>query len=430
MRDLKHLMDEATDQAPSHGVDLGTVLETGRRRVRRRRTGTVLGAAGLVAAVTAGAALGSALDGGERTAPADEPNPGGRVLTLADAQLARAGEEYTVLSTQNTTDPGRDNPVAYREVLEDGSVVFEDGPSIRTGKYAAGTIDARAGETTWELALSEGDGVTPGDYVGTSDRWMVWAQSSTGLQARPGFLVLDRETGEHSTIDLLDGPAPSLGLSSFDVVQRAELGPDDRVYFTTAENEVADLLSVSLPDGASPRRELAVGEWDLDGDVLTYSEQPHRPTGTLRQRDLGSGEESTFEPGPATSTARGYRQDPCSLWDLRRDGDLVALQEFCRGPESRQVRVVEATSGDTVATLRGDVLEMGTLTQRYLTFAEVAQPHRGVYVYDLRTRDLWQASSDAPSDDPSLRGHGDLLTWATRDPEDPGTKLWIVDFGS
>ncbi len=308
-------------------------------------------------------------------------------------------------------------------------MVFEDGPSIRTGKYSAGTIDPRAGETTWELALTEDDGVTPGHYVGTSDRWTVWTQDSAGYQARPGFLLLDRETGEHSTIDLLDRPASSLGLSSFDPVQRAELGPDDQVYFTTAENEVTDLLSVSLPDGTSPRREVTVGGWDIDGDVLTYSERPHRPTGTLHQRDLGSSEESTFEPGPATSTTRGYRQDPCILGDLRRDGDLVALQELCRGPESRPVRVVEATSGDTVATLRGDVLEMGTLTERYLTFAEIAQPHRGVYVYDLRTGDLWQTSSDAPSDDPSLRGHGDLLTWATRDPDDPGTTLWIVDFG-
>ena len=123
MRDLKHLMDEATDHGPSHGIDLGAVLETGHRRVRRRRTGTVLAAAGLVAAVTAGTALGSALDDHAQDTPAEEPDASGRVLTLADAQFAREGEAYTVLSTQNTTNPGRDNPVAYREVLEDLSLI-------------------------------------------------------------------------------------------------------------------------------------------------------------------------------------------------------------------------------------------------------------------------------------------------------------------
>jgi hypothetical protein len=416
MRALKSLMDEATESAPSQGVDLQRVLETGQRRVRRRRATGVVGAAVAVAVVAVGSLLVEG-DTGERVLPADSTEPVGPVAVLADARRAVEGRDYSVLTTVTNENLDGENTLSYRAITQDGLVVVDEGPYSLDSR--AGLLDPRTEEVQW--LLGPGDDVPHGEYVGSSGRWIIWTTESGQFQDRPGFLLVDPTSGEQQVIDLVSLAGDERPLSFSEFPERSAPGADGRIYFSLdRDRSTADLLSVELDDPTDIRLEGVVGDFDVDGDLLTYTERTHEPTSTIHVRHLGTGEEASFD------TQSGSR---CDLHRLERTGDHIALFQGCGADAHGDSRVQVVTgSGEPVVTLRGSRLDGGTLTSRYLTTMVAFGKGAGAYVYDLETADLWRVS-DGGVREPDLEGHDDLLTWQTPVNGERGMTFWAVEFG-
>jgi hypothetical protein len=426
MRDLQELMRATAAQGPASGLDLDTVLGAGRRRVRRRRmvgaAGTSVAVLALVAGSLAVSRLGVGL--GDRIAPAGGTEPVGAVVTFADAKPAVEGKDYTVLSSYTNENLDRDNGRYFRGLTPDGLVVVEDGPHLENGMYRLGLLDPRTGHTDWLTEpTSASDGTDPTRLVGATERHLIWQMSSP--EGAVAFSFIDRATGERTDLEV---PAGKLDIDGSRVPSGgvAVLGPDDRIYFTatstTQAPDTATLWSVSAEDTSSPRREGVVGDFDIDGDTLTYLEHTNRPSSIVHVRDLRTGEEQTFD---ARSGSK------CNALGLDREGDLIALHQYCGeagGVRDDRMQLVTG-SGEPVVTLRGDGLEGGAVTDRYATFAAYGGKQAGAYVYDLQSGDLRRVSTGNVKFEPTLLGEKDLLTWATPVNRRHGMRLWVVRFG-
>jgi hypothetical protein len=416
MRDLKSLMDEATESAPSEGVDVQRVLETGHRRVRRRRATGVFGAAVAVAVVAAGGSLLAGGDTGERVLPADRSEPIGPVAVLAEARRAVEGRDYSVLTTVTNENLDGENALFYRGVTPDGLIVVDEGPYSLDSR--AGLLDPRSEEVRW--LLGPGD-ASHGEYVGSSGRWMIWTTESNQFQDRPGFLLVDPTTGGQQVIDLVSIAGDERPMSYADFPDRSALGADGRIYFSLGrDRSTSDLLSVELDDPADVRVEGVVGDFDVDGELLTYTERTNQPTSTIHVRDLGTGEETTFDT---------QSDSDCDLRGLERAGDHVALFQGCGADGLGDSRVQVITgSGEPVVTLLGSSLDGGTVTSRYVSTMVAFGKGTGTYVYDLETADLLRVSEGGVRE-PQLAGHDDVLVWQTPVNDGRGMTFWAVDFG-
>ncbi|HYF74174.1 MAG TPA: hypothetical protein VD864_15185, partial [Nocardioides sp.] len=128
VNDLQQLLRENVADAPPDHVDVASIVSTGRRRVRTRRTTAYGGVAIAVAGIVAATALGGSVDG-DRGAPADTPpRPDAPTLRITDARPAVEGRDYEVLASSTNEDLDADNGQYLEGVTDDGAILFRDGP--------------------------------------------------------------------------------------------------------------------------------------------------------------------------------------------------------------------------------------------------------------------------------------------------------------
>lgn len=424
MRDLQELMRDTAGKGPEGGLDLDAVLGEGRRRVRRRRTAGAAGTGVAVLALIVGSLAVSRLGVGlgDRIAPAGGTEPVGPVLTFADAQPATEGEDYTVLSSYNNENLDRDNGRYFQGITPDGRVVVEDGPHLEDGMYRLGLLDPETGRTAWLGApRSARNGTDPNGLVGASARWLVW--QLTSQRGGRSFLTIDRANGTQGTMEI-SGRELGLERSGMPAGGRAVLGADDRIYFTAPSQapDTGQLWSVPVDDVSGLRHEGTVGDFDVDGDLLTYTEHTNRPSSIVHVRDLRTGEEQGFDARSGST---------CNSLGLAREGDVIALQQYCGtadGVRDDRLQLVTG-SGEPIVTFRDSGLEGGALTDRHVTLVGYGGKTAGAYVYDLGSGDLVRVSKDQVKFDPTLLGERDLLTWATPVNRRHGMRLWVARFG-
>jgi hypothetical protein len=423
VKELQKLLHESVAAPPADALHLDDVLEGGRRRVRRRWA-TTAGGAALAAGTVFGAAVlvgGPGLGGGDSAGPAKGTEPVGPELTTADAGNAVAGENFSVLSTTTNENLDRANGRYYRGVTPDGRIVIQDGPHGIDNAATWGLLDPRTDRTDWLPDPGGTPELQPDRFIDTDARWLVFA-SDPGEAG--GFRAFDRRDGRWVEVPV-DGAAAGASAEDMALVGGAALGPGNRVYFTLLSVDGASysspLLSVSLEDPGDLREEGVVGDFDIDGTELTYTEETNRPSSIVHIRDLVSGAETSFD---ARSGSR------CNALGLRRVEEVITLSQYC-GTEDNvrddRVQVITA-SGEPIVTLRGNALDGGSLTSRFVTVLSYEDDAAGVYVYDLDSGELDRVSEGAPKFGGSMTGYGDLLTWATPINDRHGMKIWAVEF--
>lgn len=419
MRELEGLLREAAESRPASGLDIGDVLQSGRRRVRRRRTMAVAGAVVAVAVIAAGPTLLSGVGVGlsDRFAPAEKEEIVGPVVRPVDASPAVVGEDYDVLTSLTDSSPDPRSQRLFESVTPDGLVVVRDYAARPLGEGQTGLLDPRTGEISWLPGTQRLGGQDMLHDV--SDRWLVW-QPVIGGPDTALLGVYDRRAGEPRNITIDD---KRLDLDPMAYPRGGALGPDDRVYFGVGGGtSSAPMWSVALDDPRDLRNEkVDVGEFVIDGDLLTYTEHTNRPVSTIHVRNLRSGETSSFD---------ALSGETCSLTGLDREGDVIAMRQYCGradGGHDERVRLISG-SGDPILTVRGSGVVAGALTDGHLSFTVGHGAAAGTYVYDLESEELLRVTHRVVSGDPVLVGEGDVLTWATPGYGGRGPRLWVGEF--
>lgn len=373
MTDLRTLMrSAATDPDPATD-DLGAVLTQGRRRVRRRRLGTLAGGCAVVlAAVAAPLGLGGVF-GDETEAP---PSAGsgapddivGPTLQLQDATAAREGTDYEVLLEQRNQDLESEQGAYYQGVTDDAQAIFED-QRASGGTSQWSLVDTSTGDRT-DIPPAPRNGLSV--LQATRDR-IVFAPAAADASAdRIEIVVFDRSTSQWRVVTVR---GPGSGLA-----QQAAVGPDDRIYLTLdpmmSEEELQEqpgdtgtivpatvdgvpgrLWSASLTGPADVRDEgISVGAFGIDDQGLVWT-VPGEDGDRVHVRDWSTGAEREFDPQVA---------DGCSVVSLSSfltsQGRRVALSQYCGesgGVRDDRVQIVD-DGGGSVATIQDDgLLEAG-----------------------------------------------------------------------
>ena len=434
VNELRDLMRDATDHPPHDDGDLGVVLTAGRRKVRRRRAGVVVGTA-LAAGAIAVASVAWLDPEPADLAAAGVPRAEGPVIGLTDAQRGVEGSDYRNLASYTNKDLDADNGQYFDGVTDDGLVLFRDGPRADQLFPRFALMDPGTGEKDW-LPETRGMGqsqlwavelgerrlvlVSPGRAVGDGTR--------TTLEAH----VFDRTTRTWSTVRWPDLPAT-------DGPWGAQPGPDGRLYVPVlatrgkvpeggwptgpdgeaedadAEGDTYDLWSVSLTDEGDVRDErLRVGAFAFTEDALVWTDSQNGDAGRVHVRDLASGEESSFDP------RLGER---CNLLGFDAEGERIVMSQYCGtyegGVRDDRVQVV-TTDGEPVVTIQDSGVDGGRLVAGgdYLTLTAYGRATGGTYLYDVEDGTLLRLS-DAPA------------VWAVGQGPTPGDQfLWNEPAGT
>lgn len=408
VNDLKQLLRDNVADAPTDHLDVTSLVDAGRRRVRARRTGAVGGTALLVAGVVAIAALGGMpIGSGDAEPAAQPPRPDAPKLRLSDAQEAVEGRDYEVLASNTNKDLDNDNGQYLDGVTEDGLILFRDGP--RDGndwqaRYAL--MDPATDEKDWLPDPGLGSTQTWATDL-SADRLVLLASDGGGMEVELSAHVFDRGTRQWST---LTWPGlPNLEFPS------GVVGPDDRLYVSVpatqgkvpeggwptqpggdaedadAEGNTYDLWSVSLTDTSDVRDErLRVGDVAFTDTEMVWTDSSGGAAGMVHVRDLATGEEHSFDP---------HLGERCNLLAFGATGDRIMMSQYCGtydgGVRDDRVQIL-STDGDQVATLQDSGIDgwlpAGSDVVNVTSYGGPADDQGGTYVYDLATNRFLRVS--------------------------------------
>jgi hypothetical protein len=413
VNDLRRLLHDSVTAPPADRMQLADVLDTGKRKVRRRRVAALTG---IAAAVVCVIGLAGFVGGGMSPRPddssvADRSNdPIGRVLWLADAEAAVAGRDYDVLTTQTNEDLDRSRGRYFDGFTDDGLVLVQDGPRGRKAARFA-LLDPRTGTRSWlaPAPVSLEQPLHLGRY-----RLLLRAAEVTPDENGPGVWSYDRRTRQwrHLEWPVLPGGEYST----------AVLGPENRLYVglaTGSDWETFDLWSVALDDPADVRDEKTeVGDFDIDGTRLVWTDASSRPISKVTVRDLETDDEDSFDPKSG---------DRCDQLDLQATASRIILTENC-GIRDRirddRIQVVEY-DGKSVLTVRGDGSDIAQAGDDRL-LVDSYGPKPGSYLYRFDTGDWLRVSEETSRYGLINDSWGDLQTWHTAANGWRGAKQWVV----
>lgn len=416
VNDLKQLLRDNVADAPTDHLDVASLVDAGRRRVRVRRTGAVGGTAVLVAGVVAVAALGGAPGGADHTAAATHPPaPDAPTITLADAQRAVEGRDYDVLTSYTNKNLDRDNGQYLDGVTDDGLILFRDGPRDGNEWQAHYALmnpatgakdwlpDPGVGQMqTWPVVLGADRLVLLGYDEGDGD----------GMEATLVAYVFDRTTRDWSTMSWPNLLAVDFGTG--------DVGPDGRLYVTTpatqgkipeggwptrpggdaedadAEGDTHHLWSISLTDPTDVRDEqLTLGALAFTDDAMVWTDSSNGAAGQVHVRSLSTGEETSFDP------QTGER---CNLLSFGASGDRIVMSQYCGtysdGVRDDRVQIL-STDGDQVVTLQDSGIDGGLAdgseVVKVTSYGGKRDARSGTYVYDLVTDRFLRVSDGVSS---------------------------------
>ncbi|WP_182379072.1 hypothetical protein [Nocardioides sp. WS12] len=432
VNDIREIMREAVASPPAEGDALADVLRSGRRRVRRRRTGVVAGALVLAAVVTVGIGWRPGGKDGDQVANRTVPQAQGPVLRIGDATAAVEGTDYDVLSSYTNKDLNAANGQYYDGVTDDGLILFRDGPHGVDNTERLALLDPVTEKKTWLPDLADDQQMIP---LELGAERLVFASLGFTSDGDPGVLtmhVLDRARMQWATITWPSLPA---GAEPFG----GEVGPDGRLYVgvrategspppggwptgpdgeaddAAAKGDTFDLWSVSLTDAGDVRDEgLRVGAFAFTDDALVWSTTTNGINDRIHVRDLATGAEHDFDP------KSGER---CNLLGFGATGDRIVLSQYCGTyDDGRDDRIqVLSTDGDLVTTIQGDGIEgwiadNGSRDGHLVLVRSHTATTEGQYVYDLDTGG-WKRVSDSVS------------SWALGGSAPSGQLLWDTAYG-
>ncbi|WP_155992859.1 hypothetical protein [Nocardioides sp. URHA0020] len=399
MNDLKQLLRDNVSSPPGDGIDLGEVLASGRRRVRRRRGVVGLGAV-VAAATVAVVAVGLPGLGSDRAGPAAQrPRPDAPTIRLSDAQRASVGRDYEVLATYTNRDLDAANGQYFDGVTDDGLILFQDGPRDGTRlRTRLALMDPATGTKDWlpDAGLGQ-DNIRPVQL----GRHRIVLLSDNGTAEHWTAYTFDRETRSWSTTDWP-------GLPRTVELDGAQLGPDGRLYVRSlvrageipdggwpkqedgdaedadAQGDGYHLWSVSLSDGSDVRDEqLSVGAIAFTDDAMLWTDRADGDAGRVHVRDLATGTEHSFDPH------LGAR---CNVLGFTASGDRIVMSEYCGtyGKVRDDRLQILTTSGDQVVTIQDDGVAGGVGADSDVVVADGYRQgdDSGTYLYDLRTNRL------------------------------------------
>ncbi len=404
--DLRELMRAASSHPPHDRADLASLVGAGRRRVRVRRArfvgGTTLAAGAIMLASTWWLAPGPA----DLTA-AGVPRADGPVIGLSSARDAVEGQDYRELTSSTNEDLEADNGEYFDGVTDDGLVLFRQGRTATREKERYALMDPITGNKQW---LADRPGLGEQSWaieLGTEQLVLVRHDyEEAGDSSRPVLDIYDRGTGSWRTIGWP-------GLPTNESSSLVRLGPDGRAYVTVeavpsavpeggwprgADGEADDadaagdtsaLWSVSLTDPSDVRDEgLRVGDFGFDGDTLVWTDSANGAAGRVHVRDLGTGDETSFDPG------LGER---CNLLGFDVASGRIALSQYCGtypgGVRDDRVQVV-TTDGERVITLQDSGVDGGNLIAGgdFMTLTAYGAATGGTYLYDFDDGSLLRLS--------------------------------------
>jgi hypothetical protein len=420
---LRDLLRESVVDAPPVDIDVASVLASGRRRVRSRRTALLVGAAALVALVVG---VGAALSGVSLDPDFDAANrsgqrqmePVGPVLSLADARPAREGTDYRVLAKHTNKDLDRAEGQYFAGVTDDDQVLFLDAPRALPHSTGIALMDPRTGEKKW----LRGGPRQIGFPVELSADRLVFIHTldddDDPLQAD----VFDRGSGTWSTVVWRDLPMQG----RYPVFGQVSSGPDDRFYvglFRPDDKGRSDLWSVSMSDSADVRDEhLVVGAFNVTGDLLTWTDGGdgnEAPTGNVHVRNLATREEASFDPQPG---------DRCSQQSLDRTERYIVLGLNCGTlnlQDDNWFQIFTA-DGDPVVTVRDDGIDEATVSDSAVTLhASAAGELSGSYVYAFDSDRLLRITDAVSKFGLSGWASDDFFLWHTPVNDGHGATQWL-----
>lgn len=189
---IEELLRHNVASPPPDHLDLGAVVDAGRRRVRRRRglvSATALAAA---AAVAIAALTGVGPGSGPDVASNPDGASAGPVVTLDQARPAVRGQDYEVVTSYTNDDLDRPNGQYLSGVTDDGLVVVVQGPIAARGTSRVGLLDPTTEQTDWQPGSRH-----LGRLVGADAERLTFV-SERGKS--PAVAVLDRATRTWSEI--------------------------------------------------------------------------------------------------------------------------------------------------------------------------------------------------------------------------------------
>lgn len=397
MNDLKDLMRQNVAAPPPDHLDLDSLVDAGRRRVRTRRVRT-----GVVTAATIGVvALGASLlpSGTPDQQAATRPRPDAPIMTLADATAAVEGRDYTELASYTNEDLNSDNGQYLDGVTDDGLILFRDGPRADQLYPRFALMNPATGDKDW-LPPLEGIGQTQTWPIDLSADQLVLTSIERGDVT---VHVFDRASREWRTMQWpglpkTDFPNARLGSGGrLYVLTEATrpgpppggwpTGPDGEAEDADAEGSTNHLWSVSLSDPADVRDEnLTVGDIAFTDSSMVWTDSSNGAAGQVHVRDLATGAEHSFDP---------HAGEKCNLLSFGATDDHVMLSQYCGTyPEGRDDRVqILTTDGEQVVTLQGDGID-GWLPpgSDVVNVTSYDRAEGGTYVYDLSTGDFLRVS--------------------------------------
>jgi hypothetical protein len=424
VNELRTMLHDTVRVPPADGTDVRDILGAARGRVRRRRAKATLGAAALAVCVGATPVLVGALgDLTGTTGPAAGTPPVGPVLHVADATPAVEGQDYEVLTTLVNENLEVGNGQYFDGVTEDGRIVVQDGPHDAENRIRWGLLDPRTEKTKWLPETPDGAAHPQFLLLGTAESLVFLAEIS-----RPGALVVwtyDRSSDRWEQ-HLIDVSVTGMNWDN-SYLAGSRIGPGNRLYFgvTIGDRRVqAQLWSVPLDGQGSPadlRREAVVGDWDVDGDELTFTESTNEPNKVIHVRDLVTGEQRSFD---AQSGSR------CNALGLDQVGARIVLAQFCGDtPEGRDDRVqIITTHGEPVVTLQDDGLDSAGATDEFVIVRSYVENASGAYAYELDTGRFLRLGEGHVRYAGSHVGRDDVLTWTTPVNRGNGMKIWAARF--
>ncbi len=382
VNDLKRLLRDNAETEPSGDVDVAEVVRVGRqRRTRRRRSAAGVGAAAAVAAVVGGLALTSSDLGSGNEATADRVQPVGPVLSLEDARPAVEGTDYRVLASHTNDNLEQANGQYYSGVTDDGLLVFTDGPHTLKNSTRVALVDPASGETDW----------LPGGPQQIEHPIALGADALVfgGVRADHhdfSVRVFDRASRSWSSMEWPTLPGADLFQAPVEHGGRLYLALDP-----DSDIQRFDLWSVSLTDPADVRNEqTVVGEFDITGDELTWTNTHNEPNNGIHVRDLITGDERDFDPQSG---------DRCNQLGLQRLDDLIVLQQYCGtkgGVRDDRAQII-TMDGDPVVTIQDDGVELGRTGGSQVVIDSYHRRLGGAYVYDPDAGDLVRISDQISS---------------------------------
>jgi hypothetical protein len=273
-----------------------------------------------------------------------------------------------------------------------------------------------AGDQTWAVELSasrlavmrfemgEGTGMSSRPVLDLFDRststWTTIAWPALPASENPSFVTIGPDGRAYVALMTDPGDVPEGGWP---------MGPDGEADDSDAAGDVRALWSMSLTDPADVRGEgLRVGSFAFTDDALVWTDSENGAAGRIHVRDLGSGEETSFDP------ALGER---CNLLGFDAEGKHIALTQYCGtydgGVRDDRVQVV-STDGEQVVTVQDDGVDGGQLVADgdFLTLTAHGRATGGTYLYDFEARRLLRLSEgDSQWNVASGPTPGDQFLW-------------------